>query len=188
MKKILIVPAILGASAMLAACTGPLPVTYVPATAGPTVPLTIQMDNGDGTKASFFGEAYAYTDDKCSVVYPRKDRLGVHPYMKSGEQFPVAPVPVDMPFTFSLSTWDTTGIWTWGCSVTATFTPQADRQYFARYTSQGEPGQCHIALTDQDHRPVSFIEPETSCAHTTVGLVRSGKRWVQKTTIQVRSR
>lgn len=184
MRKRYIALAVAAGSTLLTGCLGPASPTYVPAVAGPTVPLIIQMEEGGNAKDTFFGEALAFVDETCKSVYPRKDRLGLHAYVKPGDGFPTASIPVGHPFTFSVSKMKTSGFTSHGCSFTATFVPVADRKYLARFKSHTENGTCTIRVTDQDNHSVPIVEPGMSCAYTAAGRVVNGKSWLDRTTIR----
>lgn len=184
MKKYFNALAIAAGGTLLTGCLSPASPTYVPIVAGPTVPLIIQMEQGGNPKDTFFGEALSFIDETCKVVFPRKDRLGLYAYVKPGDQFPMASIPVGHPFTFSVSKMKTSGFTSYGCSFTATFVPEADRKYLARFTSQPERGTCTIRVTDQDDQSVQIVEPGMSCAYTAAGRVVNGRAWQDTTTIR----
>lgn len=139
-------------------------------TSGTTLDVFVQNDvPGSATlKGSF---VYAYADSNCSgpVNLARKT------FMKDEDQHKTVNIPAGKPFTASVQM-----VWTrFGaggndfCTVTATFTPQANSSYRALLKHSNGASTCALQIADQNDREVAFQSPVYSCDQNN-GTVRNG--------------
>ncbi|SHG55621.1 hypothetical protein [Massilia sp. CF038] len=162
-------PALLCATLALAGCA-----TQTPAggeESGTTLDVFVHNDvPGAATMKISLVNAYAdATTCAKSVSIARKG------FMKDQDQHSTIKIPAGKPFTASVATsWTRFGA---GgndyCSVTATFTPQANTSYRALLKLNNGANSCQLQIADQNNREVPFQAPAYSCDQS-MGTAKNG--------------
>lgn len=147
---------------------------------GPTVQndlpnsLTAHVNNdATGTMVMRGANLYTFGNEHCESAEMKASNVS----MSSQEALSTIPLTPGKPLTFALTTVNAQGFkGNWGCSVTATFTPENGKRYSALLQTEGDNRTCQMTVTDQDNRTIPTTMPEYSCVKTLAGTVKNGER------------
>jgi len=136
--------------------------------------LTAHINNdATGTMVMRGGNLYTFANEHCEAAEMKASKTS----MNSQEALSTIPLTPGKPLTFALTTLNAQGFkGNWGCSVTATFTPENGKRYLAMLQTEGDNRTCRITLTDQDNRTIPTAMPDYSCVKTLAGTVKNGER------------
>ncbi|MDM5181089.1 hypothetical protein PO883_28295 [Massilia sp. DJPM01] len=158
---------------LLAALTGC--VTYTPPPEGPTASLGMYFDT-DSAGRMRTGTANVFANPACDSM-PSGGRIGTSMGMDELDELPAQKIAAGKEFTFDLATIEVQGQANAGCSVTATFLPEAGATYEARFFIRGNTARCEMVIVDGQNRAVPFTMPDFSCTGGMNGKNRNGVGW-----------
>jgi len=136
--------------------------------------LTAHINNdATGMMVMRGANLYTFSNEHCEAAEMKSTKIS----MDKEETLSTIPVTPGKPLTFGLTTVNAQGFkGNWGCSVTATFTPENGKRYLATLQTEGDNRTCRMVVTDQDNRVIPTAVPEYSCVKTLAGTVKNGER------------
>lgn len=157
--------------AVLSGCT-----TYVPPADKPTATLTMYMENDTPGTRMRNGSAIVYDGIECEHS-TKGVFISSKTSMEDKDELPSKPIAADQEFTFAMNTSHVLWGGNSGCSMTATFTPEANQTYDARLYTRGNSTSCDLVIVDKDNHAVPLTKPRYSCVHTLNGITGNGVGW-----------
>jgi hypothetical protein len=122
------------------------------------------------------GLANVFANPACGSM-PSGGRIGTSMGMDERDELPTQTIAAGQEFTFDLATIEVQGQANAGCSVTATFVPDAGATYEARLYIRGNTARCEMVIVDGQNRAVPFTTPAFSCTGGMNGKTRNGVGW-----------
>lgn len=133
--------------------------------------FNLRTDSTGTTIKNFIIKHYA--DAECSES-KQGTKIGNTVFASEKESLGPYWVLANMPLTFAVLYSEARFKQNRGCSMTATFTPTVGQKYTVQFAVIDQSYGCGLRILDQENKPVSFSEPEFSCAETLAGKVKNG--------------